>query len=230
MLLTAWTRRRRVMCQWSWWCPWRRRGEGESGREGGRRGLPRRNGGRGQGRAKIHCHCHCQRITMNYGTVIRVQCTCVQSAMQGGEPVHIRCRHRYRYRRNFDIVIYVYRSFVFRYRPPPISKFLAFDIVVSAISGFTISKVKTAISMVNIGIRYCSFLVTYDIVGRSCQYRYLRILQSDLRYRRFGKVPDVFLCSIYQILLKCGIQCAQCAQCAHCTLCNKCAQMYFGVH
>ena len=56
-----------------------------------------------------------------------------------------------------------------------ISKFLDDDIVVSAISGTTISVVKTTISMVNIGVRYRSFLVTYDIVGRSCQYRYIRI-------------------------------------------------------
>ena len=58
---------------------------------------------------------------------------------------------------------------------PTISKFLDFDILVSAISGTTISEVKTTISMVNIGIRYRSFFVTYDIVGRSCQYRDIRI-------------------------------------------------------
>ena len=54
---------------------------------------------------------------------------------------------------------------------PTISRFLDYDIVVSAISGTTISKVKTKISMVNIGMRYRRFLVTYDIVGRSCPYR-----------------------------------------------------------
>ncbi len=50
---------------------------------------------------------------------------------------------------------------------PLISKFWAFNIVVSAISGSVISKVKTMISMVNIGIQYRGFLVTYDIVGLS---------------------------------------------------------------
>ena len=33
--------------------------------------------------------------------------------------------------------------------------------------------------MVNIGIQYHRFLVTYDIVGRSCQYRYIRIYRSQ---------------------------------------------------
>ena len=47
---------------------------------------------------------------------------------------------------------------------PTISKFLDYDIGVSAISGTTISEVNTTISMVNIGIQYRSF--------------------GDLRYRR----------------------------------------------
>jgi hypothetical protein len=66
---------------------------------------------------------------------------------------------------------------VLTYRMPTISKFLDYDIVVSAISVTTISVVKTMISMVNTGILYRSFLVTYDIrvVGRSCQYWYIRI-------------------------------------------------------